>query len=105
MINLQHHVFSVEIASHYGVNTAILLNQIAIWVLDNEARNENFYNNHYWVELKFHELPRLFAYWTIKEIKAVFEFCLKTELIEIKYHNNNSYIRIMEENLVQGATQ
>lgn len=62
------HNFDIEIAAKYGVNEAILLNNIYYWVEHNRANDKNFYDGHYWVYNSAKAFNELFPYMTIKQI-------------------------------------
>ena len=43
------HNFDTEIATEYGINEAILLNNIYYWVEYNKANEKNFHDGYYWI--------------------------------------------------------
>ena len=42
------HVFDVEVAEKYGVNSAILLNALVFWVKKNKANKKHFHDGLTW---------------------------------------------------------
>lgn len=64
---MEHH-FNVEIAEKYGINAAILLNNISFWILKNQAEQRHFYDGRYWTYASKPGLVRQFPYLSQKQI-------------------------------------
>ena len=43
-----NHSFNIELAEKYGVECAIVIENLAFWIKKNEANNKNLYDNRYW---------------------------------------------------------
>lgn len=65
---MQHH-FDVEIAEKYGVNCAILLNNLTYWVQKNEANEVNYFEGRYWTYNSIKAFKELFPYMSQRQIK------------------------------------
>lgn len=87
------HNFDIEIAAKYGVNEAILLNNIYYWVEHNRANDKNFYDGHYWVYNSAKAFNELFPYMTIKQITYALKKLKKQGLILTGNYNNSTYDR------------
>ena len=62
------HSFDVDIATKYGIECAVLLNQINYWCLKNEANNKHLHNGRYWVYNTKKAFARLFPYMSERTI-------------------------------------
>lgn len=62
------HSFDVEIATKYGIECAVLLNQISYWCLKNEANNKHLHNGRYWTYNTKKAFAKLFPYMTERQI-------------------------------------
>lgn len=65
---MQHH-FDIEIAEAYGLNEAIILNNIRFWVIHNEANGTNFHDGRYWTYNSMKAFEELFPYMKPKSIR------------------------------------
>lgn len=65
---MQHH-FDVEIAEAYGLNEAIILDNIRFWVIRNEANGTNFHDGRYWTYNSMKAFEELFPYMKPKAIR------------------------------------
>ena len=68
---MQHH-YDVEIAKEYGINAAVILENIRFWVAHNEANGTNFNDGRYWTYNSAKAFEQLFP-----EIKP---FAVRTAL-------------------------
>ena len=65
---MEHH-FNVEDAKKYGVECAILLNNIRFWVAKNKANEKHFYDGRYWTYNSVKAFSELFPYWSKDQIR------------------------------------
>jgi hypothetical protein len=65
---MEHH-FNVEDAKKYGVECAILLNNIRFWVAKNKANEKHFYDGKYWTYNSVKAFGELFPYWSKDQIR------------------------------------
>jgi hypothetical protein len=85
---MMHH-FDVEVARLYGINAAILLNNIAFWVVKNEANEENYHDGYYWTFNSIPAFNKLFPYLTEKQIRAALNILRSEELILTGNYNDD----------------
>lgn len=64
------HQFDVEIATLYGVNCAVILQNIYYWIKKNEANRENFHDGYYWTYNSTKALKELFPYLSKRQIEV-----------------------------------
>lgn len=67
------HYFDIKVAEKYGVNCAILLQNIWHWVRKNEANGKHFHDGHFWTYNSTKAFSDLFPYLSQRQI----EFALK----------------------------
>ena len=58
------HIFDVEIAREYGVNCAVIMENMFFWIEKNRANATNFYDGKYWTFNSKKALTELFPYLT-----------------------------------------
>lgn len=89
------HFFDVEIATKYGVNAAILLQNIAFWIRHNEANNANLFDDKYWTFNSRKAFHVLFPYMSEKQIYGALQKLLDEGLIIKGNYNKESYDRTL----------
>lgn len=65
------HQFDVRVAKVYGVDEAIMLNNIRFWILKNKANHKHFYEGKYWTYNSMRAFQTLFPYWTHRQIERI----------------------------------
>ena len=75
------HSFDVDIAAKYGIECAILLNNIYYWCLKNEANGKHLHNGKYWVYNTKKAFSKLFPYMTERQIDYALTKLKKENLI------------------------
>jgi len=87
------HSFSVEVATKYGVNVAIFLNNLVFWVQHNKANEKHFHKDRYWVYNTSDALAILFPYWSTDQIDRLIKKCVSTGLVVLDNFNKTKYDR------------
>ena len=64
------HYFDVNIAKEYGVNCAVILQNIWHWVRKNEANGTNFYDGNYWTYNSTKAFQDIFPYLSRRQIET-----------------------------------
>lgn len=85
------HSFDILIATKYGVNEAIILNNFAFWLAHNKANNKHFHENRHWTYNSVRAFLELFPYWTTKNLRTIIDSCIKQGLIIKGNFNKHSY--------------
>lgn len=91
-MNMQHH-FDIEIAEAYGLNEAIILNNIRFWVIHNEANGANFHDGRFWTYNSMKAFETLFPYMKPKTIRNALEKLETEGLILTGNYNKVSFDR------------
>lgn len=88
-----NHSFDVEVATKYGVNAAIILDNIFFWCQKNEANQKNEHDGLYWTYNSVKAFCELFPYISEKQIRGALETLEQEGLIQSNNFNINAYDR------------
>lgn len=86
-----HHMFDVAIASKYGVNVAIFLNNMSYWIHKNMAEKRHIHDGRCWTYNSQSSFSVLFPYWSRQNIRTIIERCLTEGLIIKGNYNKLAY--------------
>lgn len=89
------HYFDVKIAEKYGINCAILLQNIWHWVRKNESNGENFYDGNYWTYNSARAFSKMFPYMSAKQINTALAKLRDEGIIETGNYNKVKYDRTL----------
>lgn len=67
------HQFEVDIAVEYGVNAAVLFQNISFWCAKNKANGHNYFDGRYWTYNSRRALTELFPYLSERQIKTAID--------------------------------
>lgn len=87
------HSFNIEIAQAYGIEEAILLNNIFFWVQKNEANERHCHEGHYWTYNSVKAFADLFPYMTANTIRRALCHLEEEGLILAGNFNESAYDR------------
>lgn len=89
------HFFDIHIAKHYGINAAVILQNIFHWVRKNEANGQNFYDGHYWTYNSTKAFSELFPYLSQKQIETALKKLRDEGIIITGNYNAVKYDRTL----------
>lgn len=95
------HIFDIEIAKQYGINAAILLENIGFWTAQSEANEINFHDGSYWTFNSCRALQELFPYMSKRQIHSALEKLINDGLIVTGNYNKVAYDRTLWYTLTQ----
>ncbi len=95
------HFFDTEIAAEYGINAAVLLQNIGYWVQQNEANKANFYDGYYWTYNSRKAYQELFPYMSERQISTAFQKLIEAGLVITGNYNKLAYDRTLWYALTQ----
>lgn len=95
------HIFDVEIAKRYGINAAVLLENIGYWIRQNEANETNFYDGRYWTFNSRRAYRELFPYMSERQINTAFDKLISDGLLVTGNYNKVAYDRTLWYALTQ----
>jgi uncharacterized phage protein (TIGR02220 family) len=87
------HQFDVEIAKEYGVDIAIVVNNIAFWIQKNKANEKHIHDGKVWTYNTTKAFTELFPYWTDNQIRRILFNMQKKGIIETGNYNLTAYDR------------
>ena len=85
------HSFDVEIAAEYGINAAILLQNLDFWIAKNKANKENYIDGRYWTYNSIKAYKELFPYLSERQINTALKKLVDEGLIITGNYNKMAY--------------
>lgn len=82
--------FDTEIAKDYGVNAAIILQNIEFWQHKNEANSHNFHEGKYWIYNSNTAWAKLFCFLSTRQIRTALSKLEKDEVLVSGIFNKDS---------------
>lgn len=98
---LMKHIFDVDIALRYGVNAAVLLENIGYWIKRNEANGTNFFDGTYWTFNSRRAYRKLFPYMSERQIDTAFRKLIDDGVLKTGNYNKLAYDRTLWYALTQ----
>ncbi len=95
------HVFDTDVAERYGVNAAIILQNIAYWIKQNEANKTNFHDGNYWTFNSNRAYRELFPYMSKRQIETAFKKLIDDGVLITGNYNKMAYDRTLWYALTQ----
>lgn len=89
---MEHH-FNVDIARQFGVNAAILLNNLQFWIAKNTASDENYHDGYYWTYNSAKAYSELFPYLSEKQIRSALKKLEDEGIILVGNYNSSKLNR------------
>lgn len=88
-----NHSFDIDIAKKYGVEAAIIIENLKFWIDKNRANNKHFYEGQYWTYNSAKAFSELFPYWSEFQISRILKKLEKDEVLLTGNFNQSSYDR------------
>lgn len=85
------HSFNINIATKYGVHSAIILENLNYWITKNQANEQHFYDGHYWTYNSKKAFAELFPYMTERQIDYALKKLIDDGIIITGKYNTNKY--------------
>jgi hypothetical protein len=89
------HTFDAQIAVEYGVNAAILLQNLHYWIEKNRANEVNFFDGKYWTYNSVKAFRELFPYMSTKAINTALAKLLEAGILVTGNYNQSAYDRTL----------
>jgi uncharacterized phage protein (TIGR02220 family) len=89
------HSFDVEIAKTYGVNCAVILQNLAYWIRHNEANEKNYFDGNYWTYNSIKAFSELFPYISKRQISTALQKLIDEKIIITGNYNKSAYDRTL----------
>jgi hypothetical protein len=88
-----NHSFNIEDAKTYGVNCAVILENIRFWVAKNKANDKHNYDGKYWTYNSIKAFHELFPYLTERQIRTALDKLVEVGIVQKGNYNQNPYDR------------
>lgn len=88
-----NHFFDIDIAKEYGLNSAIILENIKFWIAKNEANEINFHDGYYWTYNSVKAFEKLFPYMSSRQIANALKKLEDKGIIVTGNYNASAYDR------------
>ena len=95
------HFFDTDIAEKYGINAAILLQNIGYWTKINEANNINYFDGAYWTYNSRKAYKKLFPYMSERQIFNALQKLIDNDIIITGHYSKLAYDRTLWYALTQ----
>lgn len=95
------HIFDTEVAERYGVNAAVILQNIGYWIKQNEANETNYFDGKYWTFNSRRAYRELFPYMSERQINIAFEKLINDGILVTGNYNKLAYDRTLWYALTQ----
>ena len=95
------HIFDVDIASKYGINAAVLFENICYWIKQNEANETNFFDGDYWTYNSHKAFAELFPYLSKRQIETALSKLIENGIVKTGNYNRLAYDRTLWYALTQ----
>lgn len=89
------HSFDIDIATKYGVNCAIILNNLQFWIAKNQANGTNYHDGRYWTFNSAEAFAKLFPYMTVRQINYALQKLRDEGILETGNYNEKPYDRTL----------
>lgn len=87
------HIFDVEVAKLYGIQTAVVLENIIYWIEKNKANDIHFHDNDYWTYNSLKAWQELFPYLTKRQIEYALNKLVEEDIIKKGNFNTSALDR------------
>lgn len=87
------HMFDPNVAKAYGVNAAVIFQNLAYWIEHNRANGTNFHDGRYWTHNSVKAFSELFPYLTEKQIRGALKKLEDGGMILVGGYNKSAYDR------------
>lgn len=88
-----NHSFDVDIATRYGLQEAVFIENIRFWVLKNKANKKHFHKGKYWTYNSAKAYAELFPYWSRQQVERIISKLKEVGVLEVDHFSQNTYDR------------
>lgn len=92
-INMDHFSFNAGYAIKYGVEEAIMIENLSYWIEKNAANNRHFHDGRFWTYNTAEAFTRLFPFWSAPQIRRIMKSLEEKGVIIVGEFNDSSYDR------------
>jgi hypothetical protein len=89
---MEHH-FNTEYALKYGIEEAIVINNLQFWITKNRANKKHFINDRTWTYNSYKAFSEIFPYWNEHKMKRILDSLVDKEILLRENYNKSGYDR------------
>lgn len=90
-----NHTFDVDVATAYGVNAAIVFQDMAFWCEHSRINKKNYHDGLYWTYNSIKALQEHWPYLTVKAIRTAIQKLIDAELLVTGNYNEMGWDRTL----------
>lgn len=90
---MEHFSFKAEYAIKYGIEEAIMIENLSYWIEKNEANKRHFHDGRFWTYNTADAFTKLFPFWSIPQIRRIMKSLEEKGVILVGEFNDSSYDR------------
>lgn len=87
------YTFDPLIAKKYGVEGAVIIENLYFWIMKNKANDKNCFDGEYWTYNSVKAFEELFPFWSKRQIERILKNLEKGGAIKTGNYNKSSYDR------------
>ena len=88
-----NHSFNVDIAKIFGVEEAIVIENMFFWIEKNKANEKHYYDGSYWTYNSMKAFSHLFPYWSEKQVRRILKSLEDQGCVKTGNYNKITYDR------------
>lgn len=96
-----NHSFNTKIAELYGVDEAIMIENMYFLTEKNKANEKHYYDGEYWTFNSIKAFSQLFPYWTERQIERILKSLVSKGCVKTGNYNKMAYDRTKWYSLTQ----
>jgi hypothetical protein len=89
---MEHH-FNTEYALKYGIEEAIVINNLQFWITKNRANKKHLIENRTWTYNSYKAFSEIFPYWNEHKMKRILDSLVEKEILLRENYNKSGYDR------------
>lgn len=92
---MSNYTFNIDLACKFGVEEAIILENIIFWINKNAANEKHFYDGKFWTYNSVKAFKILFPFWTSKQISRILKSLIAQGILITGNFNSSKYLRTL----------
>lgn len=88
-----NYFFDTDIAAEYGVDEAIVIQNLEYWIFKSEANNKHFHEGRFWTYNSAEAFRRFFPFWSASQIRRILQSLRDKDVIITGNFNPSAYDR------------
>ena len=88
-----NYCFNCEYAKRFGVDEAIMLENLIFWIKKNKANGKHFHDGRYWTYNSIKAFEELFPFWSKRQIERILKSLEKQNILYTGNYNKSHYDR------------